>query len=236
MKESGELICELILKDEEGNKYSPNEMFFNSSEILGVNCWWWWGRENLIFLERGNFPPFLKIQKIVHKDRQYSFSACKIENKILICNYQNFEIYFYTEKGDYIETIDTGESVGWLPLIRADPSTGYFWGARQDTCEIFCFNENGEKIESFETEEKIWDFFINEFGKIYFCNEEGIFEFFPKINLHKNLHKFKKNLINWPKIFVSNEKIFLLVEIDGKYLIKIFRFVNWTKKNLTSNF
>ena len=38
LKESGEFVFELILKDENGNKFLPNEMIFISSEILGVKC------------------------------------------------------------------------------------------------------------------------------------------------------------------------------------------------------
>ena len=38
MKESGEFVFELILKDENGNKFFPHEMIFISSEILGVKC------------------------------------------------------------------------------------------------------------------------------------------------------------------------------------------------------
>ena len=35
MKESGEFVFELILKDEKGNKFHPHEMIFISPEILG---------------------------------------------------------------------------------------------------------------------------------------------------------------------------------------------------------
>ena len=60
-----------------------------------------------------------------------TFSVCQIKNQILICDLEKFEIDFYTEKDGFIKTIDTGESGGDLsrfPLIRADPSTGNFWG------------------------------------------------------------------------------------------------------------
>ena len=229
LKESGELICELILKDKTGEKFRPTEMFFNSPDILAVNCQVCGrGKEKLFFLEREKFSRVLKIKKIIHKKRQNSsFSVCKIEKKILICNYWKFQIDFYTEKGDYIETIDIGESnEGCWPLIRSDPSTGNLWGATRDPCKICCFHKNGHKIKSIEIEEKIWDFFINKSGKIYFCNEEGIFELFPEKNLHKNLHKFQKKSEIWPKIFVSREKFFVCFQIHEKYLIKIFKFLD----------
>ena len=63
-----------------------------------------------------------------------------------------------------------------------------------NTCKIFCFNENGQKLQSLETEEKIGDFSLNEFGEIYFSNFEGIFAFLPEGNLHENLHKFQKKI------------------------------------------
>ena len=49
MKESGEFVFELILKDENGNKFNPNEMTFISSEILGVKCVWGYYEEGKIF-------------------------------------------------------------------------------------------------------------------------------------------------------------------------------------------
>ena len=64
MKESGEFVFELILKDENGNKFIPHEMFFISSEILGVKCRsGGWQEEKIFFLERKQFSPFLKNKK-----------------------------------------------------------------------------------------------------------------------------------------------------------------------------
>ena len=113
-----------------------------------------------------------------------------------------------------------------LPLIRADPSTGNFWGAMTNTCKIFCFNEKGQKIQTFEMEEEIWDFSLNSFQEIFFSNEEGIFAFFPEKKLYKNLHKFEKISENWTEIFVTRKKIFVCLEINKKYLIKIFKFLD----------
>ena len=224
LKESGELVCELILKDKEGEYLIPTEMFFNSSEILWVNCWQYKG-EKLIFLEKKISS--LQIQNIMDKKPQNSsFSVCKSKEKILFCDYQKFKIDFYSAEGKYIKTIDTGESGGSWPLIRADPSTGNFWGAIPDTSTIFCFHEDGQTLKSLETEEKICDFYINKSGNIYFCNFKGIFAFFPQKNLHLKLYKFKNVSKCWPKIFATEEKIFVFVESKRKCSIKIFRFVN----------
>ena len=56
LKESGELVCDLILK-EKGENFHPTGMFFNSSEILRVNCGEWGGgtEKKLIFFERQKF-------------------------------------------------------------------------------------------------------------------------------------------------------------------------------------
>ena len=89
-----------------------------------------------------------------------------------------------------MKTIDTGESGGgqWCPsLIRADPSTGQIGGGtKQETCEIFSFNENGTKIQTAETKEVNSDFFIDELRQFFFfCNYEGIFIFFPEKIIQK---------------------------------------------------
>ena len=225
LKESGKLVCELILRDKKGNKFPPKEMFFNSSGILGVNCCWMRKGEKLIFLETKMSP--LKILSIFDKKKQNSsFSVCKSKENILFCDYQKFKIDFYSAAGKYIKTIDTGESASSWPIIRGDPSTGNFWGAVPNTSKIFCFHENGQKLKSFKTEEEICDFFINKSGDIYFCNFKGIFAFFPQKNLHLKLYKFEKISKYWPKIFVTEEKLFVFVKIEEKSLIKIFRFVN----------
>ena len=232
MKESGEFVFELILKDENGNKFFPHEMIFISSEILGVKCVsWGWKEGKIFFLERQKFSPFLKIKKIMNIKNKKTFSVCQIKNQILICEREKFEIDFYTEKDGFIKTIDTGESGGdWpqgrVPLIRADPSTGNFWGAVTNTCKIFCFNEKGQKLQTFEIEEKILDFSLNSFQEIFFSNEEGIFVFFPEKKLYKNLHKFEKISENWTRIFVTRKKIFVCLKINKKILIKIFKFLD----------
>ena len=232
MKESGEFVFELILKDENGNKLIPNEMTFISSEILGVVCASGsWEEKKIFFLERQKFSPFLEIKKIMNIENKKTFSVCQIKNQILICETEKFEIDFYTEKDGFIKTIDIGESggdfpQGRFPRIRVDPSTGNFWGAMTKTCKIFCFNEKGQKLQTFEIEEKILDFSLNEFGEIYFSNFEGIFAFFPEKRLHKNLHKFKEESEIWPRIFVTRKKIFVCLQIDEKYLIKIFKFLD----------
>ena len=234
LTESGEFVGELKLIGEKGEKFEPTEMFFDSSEILGVNCWGVgreWGEGYLIFLERKKCPCFLQIIKIIKKKKTsdfLSFSVCKNQKEILFCNLQKFQFDFYTEKGEFIKTIDTGngESGGRWPLIRADPSTGQIWGAKQKTCEIFSFNEKGTKIQSVETKEEILDFFINKFGQISFCNFEGIFTFFSEKKLRKDLFKFEKKSECYPKLFISREKMFVFLKIDGKYLIRIFKFLD----------
>ena len=160
-----------------------------------------------------------------------TFSVCQIKNQILICDFEKFEIDFYTEKDGFIKTIDIDESGGdWpqgcAPLIRTDPSTGNFWGAVTDTCKIFCFNEKGQKIQTFEMEEKIWDFSVNSFQEIFFSNFEGIFVFFPEKKLYKNLHKFEKISEKLTRIFVTRKKFFVCLKINKKYLIKIFKFLD----------
>ena len=221
LTESGELIsqCRLIYK---GKKFYPLEMVLSSSEILVVICFLWWGEKKLLFLERKKFSPFLEIKKITDTKKRISDSVCQINEAILICD-GKFQIDFYTKNGKYIKTVNTGESRrgDYRPRIRADPSTGNFWAARQDTCKIFCFNEEGQKLQSFETVEKIWDFFINEFGNLYFCNFEGIFSFFPE----KNVCKFQEKSEICPKIFVSKDKIFVYLQINKKKLIRIFTFI-----------
>ena len=232
MKESGEFVFELILKDEKGNKFIPHEMIFISSEILGVKCLSrGWKEEKIFFLERQKFSPFLEIKKIMNIKNKKTFSICQIKNQILICEREKFEIDFYTEKDGFIKAIDIGESGGdWskgcAPLIRTDPSTGNFWGAVQNTRKIFCFNEKGQKIQTFETEEKILNFSLNSFQEIYFSNFEGIFAFFPEKKLYKNLHKFEKKSENKTRIFVTRKKIFVCLQINKKYLIKIFKFLD----------
>ena len=227
LNESGKLVCELIVGNVSGYKFTPTEMFFNSSEILGVNCWW--GQDMLVFFEREKVSPFLKLkfQKIITQKNPSSpsFSVCKIEKNILISD-MKFQLDLYTEKGDFIKTLDSRQR-GWGHLlIRVDPSTGNLWCAERNTCKMFCLNENGEKIESVETEKIILDFSVNEFGQIYFCNQEGIFAFFPEKNLHKTLHNFQKKIQNWPKIYVSSKTIFVYLEINKKYLIQIFKFLD----------
>ena len=147
-----------------------------------------------------------------------------------MCDFEKFEIDFYTEKDGYIKTIDIGELGGnWphhVPLIRADPSTGNFRGSVINTCKIFCFNEDGQKRESFETKEKIEDFSLNEFGQIFFSNLKGIFEFFPEMNLYENLHKFENKSEKLTKIFVTRKNIFVCLQINKKCLIKIFKFLD----------
>ena len=76
MTESGEFVGELELKRENGEKLLPREMFFDSPQILGVNCWGVGGGEYLIFLERKKFPCFLKIQKIIEKQKTFFFFFC----------------------------------------------------------------------------------------------------------------------------------------------------------------
>ena len=72
LTESGEFVGELKLKGENEEEFQPTEMFFDSSQILGVNCWREGGREEyLIFLERKKFPCFLKIQKIIKKKKNF---------------------------------------------------------------------------------------------------------------------------------------------------------------------
>ena len=233
LTELGELVGELKLKVVKVKELKPTEMFFNSSKILVVNCRGWgkWEREEyLIFLERKKFPCFLQIVKIIKKKKTsdfHSFSVCKIQKEILICDLQKFQFDFYTEKGEFIKTIDTGvESGGFWPLIRADTPTGQIWGAKRGTCEIFSFDEKGTKIQSVKTKKKILDFFRNELGQIFFCNYKGIFTFFPEKELHKNLFKFEKKSEFPPKLFISREKMFVCLEIDGKYLIKVFKFLD----------
>ena len=233
MTESGEFVGELKLKGENGEKLRPREMFFDSSQIFGVNCRGW-GKEGrweeyLIFLERKKFPCFLQIQKIIKKKKTFdSFSVCKNRKEILFCDLRRFKFDVYTEKGKFLKTIDPGVETGgwWPPLIRADPSTGQIWGAKLGTCEIFSFDKKGIKIQSFKTEEEILDFFINKFGQIFFCNFEGIFTFFPEKKLHKNLFKFQKESEFEPKLFILSEKMFVFLKIDGKYFIKIFKFLD----------
>ena len=146
----------------------------------------------------------------------------------MICDEGTFKFDFYTEKGEFLKTIDTGvESRGGSPLIRVDPSTGQIWGAKQWTREIFSFDKKGTKIQSVKTKEEIWDFFINKFGQIFFCNFEGIFMFFPEKKLHKNLFKFEKQSEFYPpNLFILREKMFVFLRIDGKYFIKIFKFLD----------
>ena len=231
MKETGEFVCELILKDEKGNKFFPQEMAFISSEMLWVVCGSWGWKEAKIFcLERKRFSPFLEIKKSIITRNKRTFSVCQIKNQILICDFEKFEIDFYTEKDGYIKTIDIGESggdfpQGRFPRIRTDPSTGNIWGAMTSTCKIFCFNEHGQKLQSFEIEEKIWDFSLNEFGEIYFSNKEGIFAFFPGKNLFKYLHEFQEKSEILPENFVTRKKFFVGLKNNQKYLFKIFKFL-----------
>ena len=182
-------------------------------------------------MERKKFPCFLKIQKIIEKKKTFSssFSVCKNQKEILFCDSRKFQFDFYTEKGEFLKTIDPGVETGGrgTPRIRADPSTGQIWGAKQGTCEIFSFDKKGTKIQSFKTEEEIWDFFINKLGQIFFCNFEGIFTFFPEKKLQKNLFKFqKKSEFYPPNLFILREKMFVCLKIDGKYFIKIFKFLD----------
>ncbi len=60
--------------------------------------------------------------------------------------------------------------------------------------------------------------------------------FFPEKKLHKNLFKFEKKSESSPNIFVSRVKIFVCLEIDGKYLIKIFKFLDKQTKKKMDNF
>ena len=225
LKESGEFVNEVILKDDKGKTFPASGLFFNSSEILGVNCVSG-EEEKLFFFEREKCSPFLKINKIINKKKQNfsSFSVCKIKKTILFCDKRKFQFDFYTEKGDYIKTIDTQElGDKFPPLIRADPSTGSFWGTIPFTNKICCFKESGQKLQTFEMQEEICDFSVNKFGQIFFCNKEGIFVFFPEKKCHKIQLKFQNESESRPKIFVSNEKIFVCLEVDEKYLIKIFK-------------
>ena len=61
LKESGELICELILENEKGKTFHPHEMFFISLEILRVKCGSR-GWEDYLWREK-NFLHFKKEQK-----------------------------------------------------------------------------------------------------------------------------------------------------------------------------
>ena len=170
-------------------------------------------RKDFFFGETKIFSIF-RNKKIMNIKNKKTFSVCQIKNQILICETEKFEIDFYTEKDGFIKTIDTGESGGdWphrVPLIRADPSTGNFWGAMTNTCKIFCFNEKGQKIQTFEIEEEIWDFSLNSFQEIFFSNLEGIFAFFPEKKLYKNLHKFEKKSEKLYKNFCYKKKNFCL--------------------------
>ena len=124
MKESGEFVFELILKDENGNKFFPHEMTFISSEILGVVCGSEdWKEEKIFFLERQKFSPFLEIKKIINTKNKETFSVCQIKNQILICETEKFKIDFYTEKDGFIKTIDIGESGGDWPQGRFSPNS-----------------------------------------------------------------------------------------------------------------
>ena len=224
LKESGEFLSELILTHE-GENFLPREMFFNAPEILGVNCGLCGtGEERLLFLERENFSS-LKIKQIVNKKKTFtSFSVCQFKKAIIFCNYQKLQFDFYTEKGEYIKTVDTGLLNGHFPRIRVDHSTGNIWGAVQTTSKIFCFNKIENKIQSIEIG-RIWNFSINESGEIYFCNSLGIFAFFPKNHSIKYLYKFEKTTKRIPSIFVSREKIYVCREIEDDFLIEIHKFL-----------
>ena len=230
MKESGEIVSKFILEDKKEKKFYPHEMTFISSEILVVNCRSKkWIEKKIFLLERTSvFPFFLRKETINTKDQ--TFSVCQMKNQILMCDFKKFEIDFYTEKERYIKTTKVDELAGnWsshIPLIRADPSTGNFWGAITNTCKIFCFNEDGKKLQSFEIKEKIEDFSLNQFGQIFFSNLKGIFKFSPKMNLCENLHKFENKSEKLTKIFVTRKKIFVCLQINKKYLIKIFKFLD----------
>ena len=145
----------------------------------------------------------------------------------MFCDLWKFQFDFYTEKGEFLKTIDPGVKTGGRgTLIRVDPSTGQIWGAKRGACEIFSFDKKGTKIQSFETEEEISDFFINKLGQIFFCNLEGIFTFFPEKKLQKNLFKFQKKIEFPPNLFILRKKMFVCLKIDGKYFIKIFKFLD----------
>ena len=105
------------------------------------------------------------------------------------------------------------------------PQLGKFRGATPETCEIFSFNEKGTKIQSVETKEIILDFFINDFGQFFFfVILKEFLNFFPKKKLHRNLFKFEKKSEYSPNLFILRGKMFVFLQIDGKYLIKISKF------------
>ena len=224
LKESGELVDELSLT-REGKIYSPREIFISSPEILGVICLQKRdNRENLIFLERKNNSS-LKIKKIIDiKITSNSFisSVCQIKDRILICQSDKLQITFCTINGYHLNTINTDKSGKYPSRIRADPSTGKFWGTIQNTKDLFYFNEYAKILETFETEEIISDFSANEFGGIY-CNLEGIFAFFLETKSCKELYKFDKKPGARPTIFVSKEKLVVCLKINNEYLIRIFK-------------
>ena len=74
--------------------------------FCGVKCVSWvWKEEKILFLERQKFSPFLKIKKIINTKNKKTFSVCQIKNQILICDFEKFEIDFYTEKDGFIKPL-----------------------------------------------------------------------------------------------------------------------------------
>ena len=77
LKESGELVCKLILIDEKRETFTQKEIFFLSSEILRVNCRGR-GKEKLFFCggKRKIFS-FFKIKKYSQKVENFDpFYVC----------------------------------------------------------------------------------------------------------------------------------------------------------------
>ena len=158
MTESGEFVGELKLKGENGEEFQPREMFFDSPQILGVNCWRDGGREEyLIFLERKKFPCFLKIQKIIEKKKTFSsFSVCKNQKEILFCHSQKFQFDFYTEKGEFLKTIDPGveTGVGAPPEFVLIPQLGKFGGQNEGLVKYFLLIKKEQKFNHSKQKKK----------------------------------------------------------------------------------
>ena len=87
-----------------------------------------------------------------------------------------------------------------------------------NTRKIFCFDENGKTLQTFETKEKIKDFFLYEKKQIYFSNGKKNLHFFQKKICVKHYMNSKKLLKNYQKFLLQKKKKCLFVFELIKYI------------------
>lgn len=222
LNERGEIRTEFRFDDQN----NEGHFLFTSFDICSISpdilvvC----GKDSdegkMVFLEREQNPPFLKVKKNISTHETQSLSLCS-GNESIFCLDSNCKIHSFSKEGEKMQTTGINElagSFGFKPRIRVDPSSGELWWSAYDS-----FNTETKNVDfTKKGGEKIDDFSFDKYGQLYFPTKEGIFSSFPKIKL---LYKFPEKPDYLPQISVSENKILVCIQNNGKDVVKFFKII-----------